>query len=55
MYRVPDALSRLHESDRDEVEVAAFEEVKWYPKRLEEIRESPKKYKSWRMEDDMVY
>ena len=56
-HRVPDALSRLHEKETSEEEVAAFEEVQdsWYLKKLEDIQESPKKYQSWKIADGMIY
>ena len=57
MHRIPDALSRIQEEDTEEVEIAAFEEVKdpWYLKRIEEIQISPVKYKSWRIDDGLIY
>ena len=57
MHRVPDALSRILEEEPSETEVAAFEEVKdpWYLRRIEESRDNPVKYKSWRVSDDFVY
>ena len=57
MHRVPDALSRIQEEDPEEVEIAAFEEVKdpWYLKRIEEIQMSPAKYHSWRIDNGLIY
>ena len=57
MHRVPDALSRIQEEGTEEVEIAAFEEVKehWYLKRVEEIQANPVKYKSWRIDDGLIY
>ena len=57
MHSVPDALSRIQEEDPEEVEIAAFEEVKypWYLKRIEEIQISPVKYKSWRIDNGLIY
>ena len=57
MHRVPDALSRLNETDLEEDEVASFEEIAdpWYIKRIEEIQERPLKYRSWKIEDGMIY
>ena len=56
-HRVPDALSRLHEEGTPEEEVAAFEEVQdpWYIKRVEEIRENPRKCQSWKIADEIIY
>ena len=56
-HRVPDALSRIQEQETEEVEIAAFEEVKdhWYLKRVEEIHVNPVKYKSWRIDDGLIY
>ena len=57
MHRIPDALSRIQEKEMEEVEIAAFEEVKdpWYLKRIEEIQTNPVKYKSWRIDDGLIY
>ena len=57
MHRVPDALLRIQEEETEEVEIAAFEEVKdhWYLKRVEEIQTNPVKYKSWRIDDGLIY
>ena len=57
MHRVPDALSRILEEESSEIEIAAFEEVAepWYLRRVEEVRDNPVKYKSWRVEDDLIY
>ena len=56
MHRVSDALSRLNELDREEDEVASFEEIidPWYIKRIEEIQERPLKYRSWKVEGGMI-
>ena len=57
MHRVPDPLLRIQEVDEGEVEIAAFEEVRdpWYLKRIEEIQTNPIKYKSWRIDDGLIY
>ena len=48
MHRVPDALSRIQEEEMEEVEIAAFQEVKdtWYLKTIKEIQTSPVNYKA---------
>ena len=54
LNHVPDAISREFE---DECEVASFSSVTdpWYSKRIQEIRERPEKFASWRVEDGLVY
>ena len=56
-HRVPDALLRLHEEETPAEETAAFEEVQdlWYIKKMEEIREKPRKYQLWKIIDEMIY
>ena len=51
------ALSKLREEEIPEEEVAAFEEVQdpWYLKKMEDIRESPRKYQSWKVENGRIY
>ena len=56
MHWVPDALSRVLE-ESSKIEIAASEEVAdpWYIRPMEEIRDNRGKYKSWRVEDDLIY
>ena len=52
---MPDALSRLYESD--ECEVAGFDEIKdpWYLQMLESVPKNPLKYSDWRVEGTCLY
>ena len=52
---MPNALSRLQESE--ELEAARIEEIKnvWYLKMLEDVPNFPKEYKDWRVEEGKLY
>lgn len=55
LNQLPDALSRMYEDDP--LEVAAFEEIEdeWYDRRMKEVKETPAKYQTWKIEDEMLY
>ena len=55
MHHVPDALSRGFETAEEEV--AAFEMIRdrWYLERVEDVKKFPKKFASWKVEDEMLY
>ena len=60
LHSVPDALSRIYEENGELILVDSFsEEVikkdEWYMRMMENVKRTPEKYRSWKIEDGRLY